>query len=100
MRRGIMGMSYSGNMDYSDEAEAQLMTNMELCNAILSNPESSDSDHEELVSLAKAYVVAQEKLETIKQVANVLYRHPCWNEMPWGAKQILSGMVEKDGVVE
>ncbi len=38
--------------------------------------------------------------EVIKTVAKALYRHECWQEMPWGSKQVLWGLirdeVEKD----
>lgn len=41
---------------------------------------------------------AEEELAELKDlvrvVAKVLYRHHTWNELPWGAKQVLGGFLE------
>lgn len=39
---------------------------------------------------------SDEKFETIRTIANALYRHECWNEMPWGAKQVLLSYVDEE----
>ena len=34
--------------------------------------------------------------QTMREIARTLYQHSCWNDLPWGPKQVLQRLADGD----
>lgn len=50
----------------------------------------------ELETLTARIAELESKLATVKLIANALYRHECWVDLPFGPRKVLEGYVDEE----